>query len=243
MANVPIAGNVPKPVLLIGAVAGAGALGYAWYRDRKKKAAAATAPPADTTGTTTDSTSYGYGAYADEGAYAYGAYTYNGEPYGYGGFNAGLPYAPAASVAGAPETNAQWTQSVVTGLGDAYDKQAVLDALGAYLRGAQVTADQDRIIGAAIATNGYPPVAGTGGYPPNVKSSPPAGQVSGSQATVPNVVGGTMGHAYNVLTGAGLVPGYPGGTGSEWIVKAQSVKPGTVVNKGTLVKLTVPKPK
>src|SRR5215469_11724329 len=81
--KLPLIGNVPRNGVIIGGVAGAGVLGYIWW---KKKTASAAA-----------TNTYGYG-----GAYAYGYGTqvpngYYGYGYSYGGMGAGITPAPVGS--------------------------------------------------------------------------------------------------------------------------------------------------
>jgi hypothetical protein len=247
MVHVPIAGNVPGPVVVVAVVGGMGGLGYAWWRNKKKQAATAASSPVDTTGT--DTTGTDTSAYGTDNPYDYGAYTY--DPYGGGGaggygdpggYNAGTPVPSAPTT----ETNAQWTESVVTALtsNGAFDQNTVLASLGVYLTGGTLTADQQRVVDAAIAADGWPPVAGPGNYPPNMHTSPPTGQPATGKVAVPGVTGKNFGQAYNTLTKAGLisVPGH-NGTHAGWKVTAQTPKAGTQVNKGTVVTLTVPQPK
>ena len=249
MVQIPIAGNVPGPVVAVAVVGGVGALGYAWWRNKKKQEAAATATAAtnisgtdttDSSMTGDQSSGYDYGAYTYDG-YADGGY---GNPYGNSsGYNAGLPAPP---VAPASETNAQWSQAVVTALtaNGAYDEQAVFAALGVYLTGGELTADQEGIVRAAIGVDGFPPVEGTGGFPPGMHTNAPSGQPAPSpKVSVPAVTGKNFGQAYNALTRAGLisVPG-KNGTHAAWTVTAQSPRAGVKVNKGTVVTLTVPDP-
>lgn len=243
MVNIPIAGNVPGPVVGIAVVGGIGGLGYAWYRNKKKQAAvaaAATAPVSDGSNPVSD---YGYGAYGND-QYGYGAYTYGGTGnyYGYGGYNAGVPVPPSAPGA---ETNAQWSQNAVKALtAQNIPGDTVLAALGVYLTGGPANADQERIINSAIAAEGYPPVPGAGGYPPAIHNAPQGGQGGGgggNTVVVPNVTGMGFGNAYNTLTRAGLtsVPGH-NGTHAAYVVTGQAPKGGTQVTRGSVVRLTVP---
>lgn len=110
--------------------------------------------------------------------------TYGNEQAGSSAFGAGV--FDAASAGGGSTTsdqsapgpgtftsNAQWSQYAeqyliqTLGLGAA----TVGNALGKYITGQAVTAQQESIINDAISIAGYPPVAGTGNYPPSIRVS------------------------------------------------------------------------
>lgn len=71
-------------------------------------------------------------------------------------------------------SNAQWSQAAVDYLSTAasLSAAAVSQALGRYLSGETVTPTQHSYIEQAIASQGLPPVGGTNGYPPSIKSAP-----------------------------------------------------------------------
>jgi len=75
--HVPIVGNVPKPALVMGAIAAVGITGYVIYRHNKESKQAAAGM-----------TAYGYGSYAygygQSGYYGYGSEFAYGGPYGGG---------------------------------------------------------------------------------------------------------------------------------------------------------------
>lgn len=249
-------GNVPKPVVYISILAGGGALVYATVKKKNKAKAAATS--ASTTANTAanmygyGSSSYAYGYGTGVSPYGYGAYNY--EPYGYGYgpeglgayggeglygygyYNSGVP----VEVPQQATTNAQWSQAAVSALSAAgWTQQQVLSALGPYLQGQGVSQSQAEIIDAAIAAEGYPPVEGTGGYPPAIKTSGGGGggQNSGT-VPVPNVVGLSQVQAAQVLNSSGLKfsgSKETGPKGTVYYVTSESPKAGTQVNTGTTV--------
>lgn len=249
--NLPFIGPTNTWVVGVAGVAGIGALGYAYL---KKKKAAATPAAVTSLGTTPAGYGYGYGSYG-YGAYSYQPYgygfgssglgAYGGATgnYGYGYYGAGEPTAPVSTQA---TTNAQWSEAVVSALtsGSAgWTGQDVLTALGLYLTGAPVSANQESIIRAAIAAEGYPPTAGANGYPPAIHSAAPVGQSGGgttsTQVTVPKVTGQPQEAAFAILSAAGL---HATGTalvpGKTLIVQSQSPSAGSNVATGTTVKLT-----
>jgi hypothetical protein len=198
--RIPILGkSMPKGAVLAGGAAVLGVGGLLVWRHLHPSTGTT---PATTTGTG----AYGYGssAYAyGYGAYGYGAsgnvtpYPY-GEEYGYGAYGYGdyNPYTGqylgggTGSLNGsgggtttttgpvAPTTNSEWSQAVISGLKGTkgYNELTILNALGRYLRGQNLSADQARIVTEATALEGDPPVPGANGYPPKMHSSPPKGQ-------------------------------------------------------------------
>lgn len=223
--KVPGLGRMGKGTVL--AIAGAGvAVGGYVLLHRKKTTPGVTATDQYGYG------AYGYGAYgygANSGFYGYGStyspYGYGTSPYGpygYGGYGSGFSN-PPGGVATAPPpitTNAQWTQAALGILTDqGYGGTAVLAALGLYLTGGHLSADQAGIVSAAIASEGYPPVAGPSGNPPGMNTSVPGGQGGG---------GGTT-YAHNPPTGLKLV--HNGRTGIE--VQWNAVQGATKYNVHT----------
>lgn len=74
--------------------------------------------------------------------------------------------------------NAQWAQAALQYFiqnEPSADPTAISNALGLYVNGQPVTADQQQIIEQAIAFEGMPPVGGTNGYPPSIKTAPGGG--------------------------------------------------------------------
>jgi hypothetical protein len=101
------------------------------------------------------------------------------------------PASPAYPVAGSPSgtqtgtpytSNATWAQAATAGLTDiGYDGQAVAEALGAYLQQEPLTPDQVKIVNAARAEYGPPPV-GNPQIIPAPPSSPAPAKVPGTPA-------------------------------------------------------------
>lgn len=245
--------KIPKPVILLAVVAGGGALIYAHYRKKTQAATAAASgdgSSTDASGTADTSGQYDSGAYMGYQPYGtgygpYGLADYGDQSGAYGGggyYGVGAPY----QVPTQATTNAQWVQAALTVLTQSggYDTSTVLTALGLYTTGQPLTASQEQVVTSAIAAEGYPPVEGPGGFPPAMKSTTVNTGGSSGNVSVPNVVGQEFGPAYNTITRAGLIS-QPGknGVNATWKVTAQSPKAGASVSKGTIVKLTVPKPK
>jgi PASTA domain-containing protein len=253
MPKLPLVGDVPKGwVIGVGAVS-AGVLGYAWYKHRSSSSSTTAAstpaagtgdpyPPDGTTGDPSDpnSTDPATGlTYGDEqmGSYGYG---YGGSGYaGYGGYGGGYPGAtPPPPGGGGFTTNGQWAQQAETDLGGIGVNQTTLAAaLGKYLTGQTLDSDQQSLVDQAIALEGYPPVAGPGNYPPNMKTGGTGG--GGGKIPVPNVVGQNWAGAIHQITAAGLKPS-PGAKpkGAKDPIKHQSPAAGSKVAKGSTVKIT-----
>jgi hypothetical protein len=218
----------------------------------------------------------GYGAY-DDGLGGYGAaYPDTGGVTSSGPDaidpNSGLPYSEEAgwvyndqsgtwayqgtgsgNTGGAAiTTNAEWLQacetyfvsnSLVSDSG-----VALTSALGKYLAGSPVTPDQETLIQEATGVEGYPPVSGTGGYPPGIhvagsQTTPPP---AAATVTVPSVTGRNWGAAFNAITGAGLkavANGSAAKVDTNWTVATQDPSGGTQVATGSTVSVTVPAPK
>jgi Fibronectin type III domain len=189
---------VDRRIVLGGIAVGGVAVGYVLYQQNKKKKAQTAAAQAQAAQAAAGQT-YAYGSAGSSNfAYGYGAgqtympYGYGYGPeglgsYGYGGFTpaAGGYYGAgvATEVPTQATTNAQWSQAAYTALTNAgYDGTSVLAALGQYLIGGSLTADQNGIVTAAIAAEGYPPQPGADGYPPAINTGgTPGGGQPGSQ--------------------------------------------------------------
>jgi hypothetical protein len=175
---------------------------------------------------------YGYGE--PGGAYGYGA-SGGFFPQGYYGY--GTPLPPTGNIP--VTTNAQWTQAAVTQLQqDGYQPMAVLTALGKYINGVAVNANETGIVQAAIAVEGFPPQAGKNGNPPGIVhgGGGGGGGQGGQQVTVPNVKGKLYPAAAAVLKQHGLVPE----RASKFVGKVSDEEPdaGTKVDKGSRVTLS-----
>lgn len=242
---------VKKTYVKIGAVVLVAAAGYGWYRNRQAGQAAAAAPaaagagqvtpgdqypPDGTTGNPSDpySTDPATGmTYGDEAAGGYDGTGVNG----LGGFfgNPGL-FGGGSGFEGPGEftSNAYWTQYCEQVMGSTGD-DSISAALGAYISGDGVTATEVSIIEQAIAIAGYPPVAGTNGYPPSIKTAPSGGS---AQVAVPDVIGRPQEDAYAILQAVGLKPkGSPVQPGKVLTVDSQSPAEGSHVPAGSTVTL------
>ena len=201
--KVPILGNVPKPVLL-GGIATVVAVGAYVFVKHKNSAA-----------TPTGNAAYGYGMAAygygltnvpleyGYGSAGYGYYGYGGSFGGLGGYGSPTPPAPVSVAPSVATTNQGWAQAsanYLTGTAG-MDPGAVAHALGLYITGASMNATDEGIVSAAIAFQGYPPQAGTNGYPPNINTTGTTGQTG----TTPAVPGKTVAkHTITVKKGQTL---------------------------------------
>jgi hypothetical protein len=179
--------HLPKSKMAIGAtVLGVGLGGLFLYE--KHKAAAGSTAPSGAFGY-----GYGYGGYGygnppfgvtsspdlyGYGAYGYGYYGYGGEFAGLGGYGSPTPPISAPVVA---TTNAGWASAAEAYLTSqtGADPATVAAALGKYITGQTVSANQQSIIDQAIAFEGYPPTAGANNYPPNIHTGGTTGQGGG----------------------------------------------------------------
>ena len=137
----------------------------------------------------------GYGAYGSGTGYGTGSgwdsqtgmYT---DPNGNQCTNPGADgYCPGSGTGGPPfSDNAAWSQWVITTMttsNPSLDVQALTDALGLYLAGQPVDAAQKTYALDAEAIGGPPPVAGPGGYPPNLRLNGSKGPGAGPVNPVP----------------------------------------------------------
>lgn len=250
--HVPGLGNVPRGGLIAGIVIGIGG-GLYIYIKHKENASTATATPA------TGTSAYGYG-----GNYGYGGYGYNspafnepyisgeygyGGAYGYGigeGYGVGSPVPPTVPTQLAT-TNAAWAQAAenyLTNTGG-YDAGTVAAALGIYIAGSTLSTDQQSVVEAAIAFQGYPPNPGPNGYPPAMKTSPSTGQGSSSSSTsikVPDVIGLSIDNAGVSLSQAGLkilvISPPVRNHNYTYSITTQTPKAGATATKNSSVKVT-----
>lgn len=240
--------EISTPVAL--AVPAIGIGGYLWYRHNKKNQATTQTPneqPATPDGIDPNT--------GQPFAAEYGSYTYQPEGTGYGpsgldnyggGFGSGGQYSDMGYYgAGVPypvqqqaTTNAQWTQAALSALtAQGYNGTTVLAALGLFLTGGHLTADQESIVRAAVAVEGYPPQG------PNTINSGPPGPIptpTANTVVVPNVIGQKEDHAAAVIFNAGLHPhGPPIDPAHLRVVNSESPKAGTKVARGSTVSVTV----
>jgi hypothetical protein len=246
--------QVKKGYVIAGGLVVAAAVFYGWRKNKQQSASntsASSVPsaassassgdqyPADgSSGNPSDpnSTDPATGqTYGDEGQFSGGYGTPGGAyagSYGYGGY-----YAGTAASQTAYTTNGQWAQAaedyLTTTVGA--DATTVAAALGKYITGQALTADQVSVVEEAIAFGGYPPVNGTDGYPPSIRTSAAPG--SGS-VTVPSVTGDTAGDAHNKIADAGLVPQADPSQKPSDRVTSTSPKGGSSAAAGTRVLIT-----
>jgi len=198
-----------KKIYVYAGVAAVGVFGIMWWRSRQSGSSAATSsassapastdltgstgdpyPPDGTTGNPSDpySTDPSTGmTYGDEQA-GYGGY---GSPYDTGYYDASTAGGGSTGPSGPGgfTSNAQWSQYAeqyliqTLGMGSA----TVGNALGKYITGQPVTADQEQIINDAVSVAGYPPVSGPGNYPPSIRVS---GSKTGGKTYAENPVAG-----------------------------------------------------
>ena len=237
-------GGIPRWAVYGMIIGGGGGLIYAYVKKKNKAATASTANTgANVYGYGTGG-SYGYGS----GQYGYGAYTY--QPYGYGYGPSGLGSYPGGTYggygyygAGVPvqvppqaSTNAQWTQAALSALtAQGYTGQQVLGAVSPYLSGKPLTTDQTAVVQAAIAVEGYPPVAGPGGFPPAIQTGGSGG--GGGQTspvTVPKLAGLTVNNGQAILRELGLRTQSGPGT-SGYIITSTNPPAGASVAPNTVI--------
>lgn len=197
--DVPVIGRTPKAAVMVGGGVVVGLVVFAYWRQHQQAKAAADQAPVDP----------GFADVAGGGTLP----TVPGSaPGGYGIGNTGNPAQPEGIT-----TNAQWTQAVRDALAGVYDDATLVNALGLFLNKQPLSLSDQRIIQAAIAVAGYPPVgdlhiiASGGGVPLLV--APSGLQVSGvttSSATL-SWSGVPGAGAYAVFVGSAKV-GQPAGT-------------------------------
>lgn len=149
-------------------------VGIIWYRQKKL----AEATPTTTQAEIDPATGYPYGSPEDAAALA-DQNGYVSPPANSGGGGSSIPNSNVGYT-----SNSQWQQAVIetmTNNGTLSDPTAMSAALGKYLTGAYVAPDDatsNSLIQQAIAAEGYPPVAGSNGYPPSINRNAPAGPPS-----------------------------------------------------------------
>lgn len=226
--------NIPKSALYAGGVVGVGLGIYVYVKHKSNKNTAASTVAGQ------PGYGYGYGGYGYSnppiggaattpyeygyGQYGYGYYGYGGEFAGLGGYGSSTPPYAAPSVA---TTNAGWAQaaeSYLSGTGGA-NAVTVGDALGKYITGQSLTANQQSLVEEAIAFEGYPPVPGANNYPPNMHSVGTTGQGGTTGAGTKTVEAdgkqdlSQFAHAHNT-TGGKLIAL----KGNKWLVSYYGTK-------------------
>ena len=162
---------------------------------------------------------YGSVAAAEAAVSAYGLST---------GTGSGIPVNPVSPApAGSPDTvvggsvytsDSAWAQAATAGLTDiGYNATDVATALGAYLTGTPVTADQAKLINVAIAEFGRPPV---GTYQIIIKPNVPIITPPVPVKLVPSVSGG---HVISVTTTRAVV-GWTGHNAASYQVRITGPK-------------------
>jgi PASTA domain-containing protein len=241
--------RIPKPALIGGVVVIGGGGIYLYVRHKNAAAQLTTADATDTsasdlgdTSSDTSSTDSGYipagYGYGPDGLSDYGGYDNSGAQDG-GYYNAGT--STPVQVQTQATTNAQWVQAAISALtNQGYTGTQVTAALGTYVTGGALTADQVSVVNAAIGVEGYPPVAGANGYPPSIKSQNSAQTGQKSNVTVPNVIGKRADVAFATLRAHNLAPS-PGGLAAANIVTVTNPPAGASVAPKSTVKVTAPK--
>jgi Fibronectin type III domain len=205
--NVPVLGPTNKATVIGGTAAIVAVGGYLlWKRNLNKKAAAAAAATHAGMGYGYGMQNMGYGAYGySYGSGAYGGYGYagfseitpypSGEEYGYGAYGYGYynPYTGQyigggtgtgviTPVTGTATTNAAWAANAANALEQqGYSALAVYQALGLYLAGLPLSAQQYQIVTAAIGAAGEPPTP----VPSPIQSGTSGGGTGGGQTGGP----------------------------------------------------------
>ena len=204
--------HVKKNVAITVGIASVAVGGYFYYRQRKASQAAA-ASATDPNAQTDPQTGFAYGSPQDQAALAgmsgatlgqqnTGSSFVGGQVIGYDQF--GNPIygqgQPGSGMPGSFVSNAQWTQSAEALMGS-NGADAIAAALGKYLLGQPLTAEQVTTVQQAIAAEGYPPVAGVNGNPPGYQTAQPVSPGGGGGGG-----GGAGPGAKNPVTGITAVP-------------------------------------
>jgi hypothetical protein len=130
-----------------------------------------------------------------------------------------------------------WAIQQLTASDPDIDAGDLTTALGLYLNGQPVSAAQKTLIFDATGIASDPPVAGSGGYPPNVRTNGATGPATASVA-VPNVVGDSQANAFSAISAAGLkATGSPVIPGTVIYVTKQTPAAGAKVAEGSTVTL------
>lgn len=271
MLDGKIAG-VDKKYVAAGGVLLAGVLVVVYYRSKKQAAASSSS----STGTVTDpagnvcaaldpnsgycpgtpqDTAYQQSTLlgTDSASYVGGqiiGYDQYGNPIYSGGGTTG------AQVPGSYTNNAQWSQAAQSTLvtdDPSVDPGTIATALGLYITGGAVTAEQQQLIEQAIAMQGYPPIGGPNGFPPSIKTSsgtgnppPPKGSKPGapSDLIVSNTSKSTISVSWRPGSNAtsynfGISPAPSGGSGGNHNIGARTQYNVSGIQKGKTYTVTV----
>ena len=162
--KVPGVGPTDRRLVIAGAVAGIGIGGLYYYKQRQNSSAT---PPASQIDPATGEV---YGSTADAAALAaQGNYVQAGNVGGTSDAAPGPQQPPAFT------SNSGWSQAAhdyLVNVGGG-DPGVIGTALGLYITGQPLSDAQKQIIDSAIAFEGYPPVAGSNGFPPATRDAAP----------------------------------------------------------------------
>jgi len=169
----PVGPVKKKTALIIGAAA-VGVGGIVWWRERNGTGSTVTTD-ATATGDIDPATGFVYGTPEDLAALA----SQGGDLSSVGGVTntGGGGGQPTGGIGNSYATNGQWVQAVIQFMTDnslVEDATQLSAALGAYITGAFVDPNgpYPSLIQQAIAVQGYPPIAGSNGYPPAINTQP-----------------------------------------------------------------------
>jgi hypothetical protein len=244
--HLPIIGDVPKGWVWAVGIGSVGVVGYVYLRRRQMGGAAAAAGTAAGAGTAADagtidpSTGQPYGSAADLSALDGGFGGGFGGGFIGGGTGGQISSGGTLPGPGAFTSNAEWAQYAEEQLSGTVSGPSLSAALGKYLTGGAVTANQHSLIDQAIAIAGYPPVAGPGNHPPAIRNQP-SGHSHGKPSThvkVPSVLGESYSHAQETLGHVGLKARK--GNPQVPIVARQIPEAGHEVKRGSTVSLFGP---
>lgn len=205
--DLPGVGAVDKKYVFVGA--GVVVLGAAYYFRNKQQQNAAIAASGANTGID-PATGYAYGSPEDAAALANQA-GYVNPTVGTGGGGGSVSNIPDNGLPQGFTSNAAWSQYVVTYFLNnslIQDSTQLTDALGRYVTGqAPADANQESLINQAVAFAGYPPIAGSDGYPPHIRTAPtttptPTGTIVAQRnGNLGNQIAGTNLSSWNALAG------------------------------------------
>jgi hypothetical protein len=255
--RLPLVGPVSKKWVVIVAGGSVLTIGYIVIRKRKASAAAASSAASgtasDATGQIDPQTGDIAGSAQDQvdlAAMQSGG-TYGTAGFGLGGSGGYVVSPPAAATipgAGGFTTNGEWVQQAEQDLGGlGIDAVALSAALGKYLTARPLNAAEQSLVDQAIAAENYPPVAGPGGYPPAMHTTPtgPGGGTGGGppppgMVTVPRLISERVENANSALASLGLRSTFgPRKPHVPYYVTAQNPKPGAKVKPHSTVHLTI----
>jgi hypothetical protein len=173
--KLPGVGPVPKKWFLIVGGGSVIVIAYVMYRRRQQGTAAPAGTDAGTValaGQPCVDANGNPGVYDSSGTCQVDTAALGGYYAGSGALGVSGTTPPVPGTGGFTQ-NGQWVQQAEADMqGAGIDPGALAEALGAYITGRAVTTAQQSLIDQAIAFEGYPPVAGSSGYPPAIKAQP-----------------------------------------------------------------------